>query len=271
MKKLLLAAVAVAVLGFAGPAAADQSYPDAKGENPAAADITGIAIANSPAAGTITVKVTLANWPTLDDTTGILVTLDTDRNAATGDAGGFEYLFGLDSTGYQWLKWDGTQYSDAGAELPVTYTNGLLTFTVTTADLGSVGSFDFAAITLSGPDPNNPITDVAPDAGQPIFTYTLTTIKIVPTSVAATLSGLAKAGKLFTVRSVTVNLSNGTQTKATSVKCTAKLGAVKLTGTGAGGCTFKLPKTAKGKKLTVTATGKYNTTTVVKTSVVKVG
>jgi hypothetical protein len=271
VKKALLAAFAVAALAFAGPAAADQTYPDATGENAAAADISGIAIANSPSAGTITVKVTLANRPTLDDTTGVAVLMDTDRNSATGGAGGFEYLFTLDNTGYSWNKWDGTQFSDAGAQLPVTFANGVATFTITDAEIGDVGSFDFATVTFTGPDPNNPVTDTAPESGQPLFTYTLTVAQVVPTSVAATLSGPAKAGKTVSVRSLTVNLSNGTQTKATAVGCTATLGGVKLKGTGAGGCTFKLPLKAKGKKLVITAKGKYNAVTVVKQSVLKVG
>jgi hypothetical protein len=272
VKKVLLVVAALSALAFAGPAAADQTYADATGENAAAADISGITVSNSPAAGTITMKVTLANRPNLDDGSSLLVFLDTDRNSATGStSGGFEYLFGLDSGGYQWLKWDGTQFGDAGVQLPVTFTGGIATFTVNAADIGSVGSFDFAVVTFSGPDPNNPITDVAPEDGQPLFTYTLATIQIVPTSVAAVPSGLARAGKPFSIKALTVNLSNGTQARATAVSCTATLGGLKLRGTGAGGCTFKLPAKSKGKKLVVNAKGKYNALTVVKQTVVRVG
>jgi hypothetical protein len=272
VKKILPAAFAVAALAFAfaGPAAADQTYPDATGENAAAADISSIAVANSPTAATVTVKVTLANRPTLDPTSGILVFLDTDRNGATGDPGGFEYLFTLDATGYQWLKWDGTQFSDAGVQLPVTFSNGVATFTLTTADIGGVGSFDFAALTVSGPDPNNPVTDVAPETNQPLFTYTLVAAPAAPApttvkGTTVTVNGPPKSGKKFVVGPYSVNLSDGTSINLAGVKCTATLGAAKLKGTGAGGCTFALPKTAKGKKLTVKVSGKAAKVTLTKT------
>ena len=78
-----------------------------------------------------------------------------------------------------------------------------------------------------------------------------------------------KAGHPFTV-SLKVNLSTGISTKATGLKCTAKLAGKVFKGSGTGGCTIRVPKTAKGKSLVVKATGKYKTTPVAATKTFKV-
>jgi galactokinase len=89
-------------------------------------------------------------------------------------------------------------------------------------------------------------------------------------SVALATSGTATHGKTFKVTRLTVDLSNGVETKATSLKCTATLGGKHLAGTGVGGCTFHLPATAKGKKLSVKVTGKYKTKALAKAASFKV-
>lgn len=52
-------------------------------------------------------------------------------------------------------------------------------------------------------------------------------------------------------------LSNGTSVGAASVKCGAKLAGTRLPGSGRGGCTFRIPKTAAGKRLVVAASATY--------------
>jgi hypothetical protein len=137
-------------------------------------------------------------------------------------------------------------------------------------------AFDFAVLTFRGPDPANPVTDEAPDAA-PLYTYTLetppppppvVTVTIKGTSVA--VSGTPTAGRKFVVGPYTAHLSDGTLIKLTGLKCTATLGQVRLRGTGTGGCTFALPKTAKGKKLVVKASAKASSVTVSKTLTLRV-
>ena len=89
-------AIALGVLAFAAPALADADYTDATGEDPGSADISTIHVANNPLTGSITFTVHIANLPTLTDDATILVLVDTDKNPATGNALGADYMLGLD-------------------------------------------------------------------------------------------------------------------------------------------------------------------------------
>jgi hypothetical protein len=264
----------VLALAFAAPAAADTDYTDATGEDPNSADISTIHVANSPSVGTVTFTVTLTNLPTLTDDAAILIFIDADQNAGTGQPStGVDYLFGLDTGGWFWEKWDTTanDFVDVqGANLFVTFSNGVLNATLHTSDIGTPKAFNFFLVTVRGTDPNTPYIDSAPD-DQPVYGYTLVVPPPTVVSTSATFSGAPKAGHAFVVKSLDVDLSNGTTVKATGLKCTATLGGLAVHGTGAGGCTFKLPTTAKGKRLTVRAAGSYNGLGVVKTTTFKVG
>ena len=266
MKKALL--VALGALAFASPAYADQNYTDGTGEDAASADITTIAVANSPAAKTLTFKVQIGNMPTLEDNALLVVFIDSDRNASTGD-NGFEYAFLADKTGYELDKWDGTQYAAVNPfTAQVSFNAGLFTAAFDPASFGAPKAFDFAVVTFRGPDPNNPAVDVAPD-GSGIYTYTpVVAAPVVKPSVkgsTVTVTPVPKAGKRVHVGPLAVKLSDGTSVSATGSKCTATVGGAKLKGTGAGGCTFALPKKAKGKKLVVTVSGHYGGATLSKT------
>ncbi len=169
-----LAASALWALVLATPAAADTTYADTTGENPAAADIGTIVVSNDPAAQTVTFKVQILNMPTVEANAEIDVLVDADRNPTTGESG-FDDDFFLGDGGWGFDRWDGTQFQDAPevASLPVTYGAGLLVVTMPLSVLGGVttGSFDFAVLTFRG-DPSAPVTDQAPDAAPP-YTYTL--------------------------------------------------------------------------------------------------
>jgi hypothetical protein len=264
MKKALL--VVLGALVFASPAFADQSYTDGSGEDSASADITTIGVANSPAAKTLTFKVQIANMPTLEANALLALLIDSDRNASTGSSG-FDYAFFTDNTGYELDKWDGTQFVAVNPfSAQVSYSAGLLTATFDPAAIGSPTAFDFALLSFRGPDPENPAVDIAPNA-TPLYTYTLTTppppvVKPTVKGSSVTVTPVPRAGKRVKVGPFAVKLSDGTSVTATGAKCTAKVGGVKLTGTGTGGCTFTLPAKSKGKKLVVTVTGHYGGSTL---------
>ena len=61
-----------------------QTFTDSTGEDPNAPDITTIDVSNDDA-GLITFKINISNRPTLTDDMVVLVYLDTDRKASTGD------------------------------------------------------------------------------------------------------------------------------------------------------------------------------------------
>ena len=257
-----LAASALWALVVAAPAAADTTYTDTTGENPAAADIGTIVVSNDPAAQTVTFRVQIVNMPTVEANAEIDVLVDADRNPATGESG-FDDDFFLGDGGWGFDRWDGTQFQDAPevASLPVTYGAGLLVVTMPLSVLGGVatGSFDFAVLTFRG-DPSAPVTDQAPDAA-PLYTYTLATPpppQPKPTIVGSTVKVAArpKAGKRFVVGRFSARLSDGTTVATSAQRCSATLGGKTLRGIGAGHCTFALPKKAKGKKLVVTLWGR---------------
>jgi len=56
---------------------------------------------------------------------------------------------------------------------------------------------------------------------------------------------------------VPVMLSNGKTIVAQKYRCVARLGGRPLRGSGKGGCTFKLPENAKGKRLRVSLVVTY--------------
>lgn len=284
MKLLLVAAAAAAALMLAGTALADQTFNDSTNETSGSADISTVAVSNDPTAGTVTFAVQ-TNLTTLEANSEIDLLVDADQNASTGStSGGFEYLFGLDPGGWFFSTWNGSDFADAASvtDLTVHFVNGLATFTVPVADLNSPQAFNFGALTFRGPDPNNPIIDQAPDSG--VWSYTMTTPPPPPTttttapppapvtisSVAVASAGVATDGKVFRISGLTVDLSNGVETKAKSLKCSATLGGKHLAGTGTGGCTFHLPKSAKGKKLVVKVTGTYKSSKLAKTKTFKV-
>ena len=273
---LVLGSLAITLV-VGGAALADSTYTDATGDAPSGLDITTINVSNNPNQGTVTFTVTLANAPTLTDQQEVDIIIDGDRNAGTGDPtlNGADYVFTLGSGGYDFQKWDATTsaWVDTGTDFPVTYGNGVLTWTPTAVDLGSSPAFNFLVVTATAnpADANSPFLDLAPDSGE--YTYTLTqAAPAAPTitSTAATVAGSGKAGTTYVVKSLAVDLSNGTTVNATKLKCSATLGGVAFKGTGAGGCTFKLPKKSKGKRLVVRITGTYRAAKVASTESFKV-
>ncbi|HEV2591040.1 MAG TPA: hypothetical protein VGU02_04015 [Gaiellaceae bacterium] len=269
-----MAATAAAALLLAGSALADQSYTDSTGEVAGSADISAVAVSNNPTAATVTFTVT-TNLATLDSNSFFGIVLDSDVNASTG-VGGFDYLIGMDSTGAAVIN---TTTQAGVPETQSSFSAGVWTITVPAADIGKPTAFNFGAFTDVG-DQNNPIEDDAPDNG--VFTYTMVQPPPPPppppapqpkptvSSVSVKVAGAATHGKSFRISGLSVNLSTGVVAKATGLKCTATLGGKHLAGSGAGGCTFRLPGTAKGKSLVVKVHGAYHSNALAKTYTTKV-
>jgi hypothetical protein len=95
---MLVAIAASAALALAGAAAADQTYTDASGELAGSADISTVAVANNPTAGTLTFTVTTNYTAAFDGNTLFGILMDTDNNASTG-LGGFDYLVAVSNQG----------------------------------------------------------------------------------------------------------------------------------------------------------------------------
>lgn len=256
-----------------------QTFQDSTGENAAAPDITTIAVSNDDA-GNITFQVNVPNRPTLTPDMLMLVFLDTDNNASTGDpqAGGADYALQLIPGSVNLFPWAGTDYGSAAPASSLTYAyNGGATFHISDADLGGSKVFNFFTVVESGitldasgnPDDTNAVFDVAPDAGHGSYKYSvLTTLKL---SVAAftTSPKPAKAGKPFSAGlAVNENDTNG-PVKTGTVTCAATVAGRHIPAAHKGGiangiatCVWPLPKKDKGKTIRGTITLTVRGTTV---------
>ena len=252
---LTAACAALVLVGAAG--AGQQSYMDSTGEVPGSADVSGVSVSNDLTAGTITFQVQ-TNWPAWDANTFFAILVDSDQNASTGTAG-FDYVITGDRFGGTVVNTVNPLVVPATSSL----SNGLWTVTARTSDLANTQALSFFVLTEVGQDQLHPFTDRAPDSGT--WSYSLVPppppppptpppAPAKPTVVAAagTWSGKPTHGKLFHV-GMALKLSDGTTAKARRVTCSARVGGKPAAHT----CTFRVPKSSKGRRLVVTITGTY--------------
>jgi hypothetical protein len=222
----LLAAVLVLGVGQAG--ATPVTFSDPAGDAGNAPDLTSTVVDND-AGGKISMVISWANAAYLNEDSFISVYFNSDRNAATGNAGS-DYLLrirGSDYT-YEYLRWNGSDWVDPPSPITVTVDQNVLqTFEVTMyrPDLGGSTAFDFY---LVGEQRGGSVVlarDSAPDSG--VWTYRLAgfappptttttptpppapppapkpTPKVPPTvglgAVAVKTAGGVHAGRIFTV------------------------------------------------------------------------
>lgn len=250
--KLLTVAAVVAALG--SPASArGADYTDRGGDNGADADIGVVSVFHG-GDGYLHVKLNVANMPPPLSSGSVIVGFDTDRNPATGELGGSDFLITVsleDLSGF-FTKWNGAEYADADVPqgaLRYLVGAGGIEFLIRPSLLGDARSFGFLAGVASG-DIGEGRIDLAPDTGTWIFE------QAVPLTVeeidAKFVPAQPRAGARFQPTLVRIKLSNGKYVVAGSYRCVVTLGGKLLRGTGRGGCTLKLPEDAKGKRLLVT-------------------
>jgi hypothetical protein len=264
----LAAVVAVFAVAVSGAGAGNsQTFLDSTGENPNAPDITSIAVSNDDA-GLITFKVDISNRPALSSDMEVDLYLNTDGNGATGDpqSYGADYLILLVAGGVDLYKWNGTDYSGASSQTSLVYSYDAsgATIRVNSLDLGGTKAFGFVAITASGvavdsqghADYTNAHFDAAPDFGHGSFAYTvLTKLELRVVTFHATPKSPRAGGTLSASMAVTENDTGG-PLAAGAVACRAKVGGkavpliTHLVTNGVAACVWRVPKSAKGKKLT---------------------
>ena len=256
MKKvLLLVSTAALALGAAQLAHADASYTDPTGDAQSAPDITAVSAAHDTAGNlSFTVRTshaTLASGSIVGDA------FDTAQNPDTG-SNGVEYLFLMGSSGWQFARWDGTNFVSAGASSANgSYVNGVATFKVNKADLGGVTKFTFWADAVQLDANGNVIgSDTAPD-GTAAYVYELTKPLTLKAGAVTAAPAKPAAGKPFTVRTRVTRGDTGGPLTTGTVACSVRVGKAPLRATGkvaagVASCAMTLPKTAKGKTVTVT-------------------
>lgn len=225
---------------------------DPVGDGNGAPDITGVTVAND-LSGMILFVVEVANRTDFVAKDEVLIFIDTDRSTATGapgHGGGIDYRLRIDSTSSDFERWNGTAFQAAPrTTVRVAWANGYVA-SVHRSELGNTSSFAFFARTRMQEGPGSLIDDAPADSLLP---YALGPPHIE--AIRARFSAAApRAGSTFKVHSVQLQFETAESAAAASFTCRATLSGKRLRGTGRGGCTFKLPKTAKGKRFVITMT-----------------
>jgi hypothetical protein len=262
-KSLLIAVASILLIVPAGSAATKGAYVDAKGDSGSAPDITDVSIASSGT--TIVFNLGISNLLRGADLTTLLL-LDTDRNAASGntDALGAEYLFAfyeLDNT-YWFGRWNGTDWEDTPySTVRVSNVSSGLMITVDSSELGGTTGFNFWLRAIDGQYADGHYDD-APDAGTWNYVLAADGPEIQAVLVGTTPAAGPRTGRTFTVTPFGLRLPPNSEPisilpRPDRYTCRAVLRGSTLTGTGTGGCTWRIPKKARGKSVSVTVTVNY--------------
>jgi hypothetical protein len=241
---ILLLSLAVSQARAASTAAASV-YTDSSGDSKSAPDITQVTLTPNADGSAVALDIPLGSDRFEND--GILVVeLDTDRNRATGDEMGGEFVIVVGSRGLFIARGSDHSSFDHHA-LDATLSGGHLQLTLTLSDLG-VTSFDFTVLTGRGND-----VDAAPD-DLPAFTYPQAVSTPAAPAAAQIRSVILPAGALFPkagsqlrIPSLQVTLTDDTIVTADTLMCSLSFRGKPLAPSAP--CTWKIPKSYRSKKL----------------------
>jgi hypothetical protein len=180
----------------------------------------------------------------------IAIYLDTDRDASNGPYGGFEY--GIQAVGLNDLfvaRWDGTRYVPTSTFISNDWdSRGIMYIAFRRTRLGGISRFRFWVATAVLPAAED-FVDRAPD--RDAVNFALSTPHIARAD--ALFEPLdPRAGRRFRVKGVAIELSSRERFWAPRFRCRATLAGRAIRGFGRGGCTYALPRTARGKGLVIT-------------------
>jgi hypothetical protein len=251
------AAVAAQPAFGAGPATYVDGARDAAGRAP---ELTTVVVTNDDA-GVVRFRINVGNQPRLARDARLELFLDTDRNAGTGDplSLGADYRFVLDGATqtFDFARWDGAHFDSTApsASVRVWYWSGV-SVTIDRADLGGTSALAFSIRSVA---PGR-TGDAAPNQGT--WTYELGAGGVNPPDIDSfsyrVRPASPRAGERWQLRVDAVRLVGSTRSvRPTRWSCRAALAGRRLRGSGAGGCTFRLPRSARGKRLAVTITVAY--------------
>jgi hypothetical protein len=277
MKLRGLAALAASSLAFAvEPAlgAAPATYADAvRDAARGAPELTTVVVTNDDA-GAIRFRINVANQPRLARDSTLELFLDTDRNPTTGDplSLGADYRFALDGAShtFDFARWDGAQFDSSASSgtVEVWYWSGV-SITINRSELGGTGALAFW-IRARGSDR---ASDAAPD--RETWAYDLVAGGANPPDIDSfsyrVRPAAPRAGTTWRLVVDRVRLTRtGGAAAPNRWSCAATLGGKPIRGTGPGRCTFRLPRSARRKRLAVTITVAYMGEVVTGTLTVRV-
>lgn len=270
----LFGSLVLAITALSGTAAAappPAEFTDPAGDSGPGPDITKLTV-SADDAGTITFRVEIPNRPAIGPSHSILVFIDADSNRATGDRG-TDYALGMLGSAVALLRWNGTGVERVDpSSASGSYANGVATLSVKASDLGITAGFLFwVGTTDNVNDDSN--WDPAPEYGTHSYNIqtpppppppTITRI-LTPAGVL-----LPKPGKTLAVRGIQVEIDGAEIVDPETLECTLKLAGKTVTPL-AGGCKWRIPKTAAGKRGTLILSLGYQEATTTQRFPVKVG
>jgi hypothetical protein len=258
---LASAALVLVVVPAATSATGQAQYPDAAGDSGTAPDVTGVSVSSDRTSGQIVFRIAGTNLGA-SSTQVVALFVDSDANPVTGDisSGGADYLFVVDDTSYSFQHWSGSDWVDtSNATVQVLGGGSSLLISVNKSELGNTSDYNFS---VAGLDTTDNALDSAPDDGM--FNYSLDAGGPAIQSMLVSTQPTAgpKAGKRFVVSPLGLKLPPDGSTVQTlpkpgSYTCHATLKGSALGGSGVGGCTYRMPKNARGKKLKIVVTVTY--------------
>jgi hypothetical protein len=232
--------VAVAALGFAifpaGAGAADHADP--VGDAGTAPDITSVTA--TPATTSVSFRVVVANMSSLEEGAELFLAIDADPRA--GDQHGVDFVYSLRQGGAELRtrRWSGSQHAPFASTAAGRFEGGVATFVLQLAELGDPAVIGFGAIGNRAGD-----SDAAPGNGS--WTLRLREVVRVGSLVARFAPSPPRAGRPFRVAAASARLSDGSS-RAGTRSCVARVAGSRLAGRG---CAWRLPASARGKRLTV--------------------
>jgi hypothetical protein len=238
--------------GMAAPAAVaanSTTYQDSTGENAAAPDITTVVVSNNDA-GVIQFRINVPNRPAFGQDMLILLFVNSDNNATTGDPETFgaDYAIQLIGGEAALFRWDGSDFTRQPGNPPSTsllfsYQAGA-TISISAAELGNTRDLDFS----------NAVSDFAPSAEAGLYEYQVVIAR--PTLVVRRLTRTPtapRAGRPFTLRMTAARSDTGAVIRNGRVTCQGRAGNARLRAATArvqGGqvtCTWRIPANARGR------------------------
>jgi hypothetical protein len=249
------------------PTGSSGNYTDPAGDSGTAGDLTSVTVAGDKASGQLLFRITGTNIASAE-TNLLFLDIDSDANPLTGDLtdNGSDYSFGLDLTGYGFFHWNGSAWvATSDLSVQISGSTSQILISVNRSDLGNSSLFNFFTSTVNTTDR---AFDIAPNEGAFNYSFEANGPQILSVDVKKTPAAGPRAGKRFVIAPTGLKLPPDRQTTPPTIlpesySCTAKLGAKRLA-TGSGVCSIAIPKkNAKGKRLTVLLTVKFEGATKV--------
>jgi hypothetical protein len=188
LSRIVCVVVAAAALFASGASSATSPFTDPVGDAGVAPDITNVVVSDD-SHGVATVSVTTAGFTPGDD---VIVTLDADKNASTGDDGVdyyYEAYYNVDgSRGWDAERWTGSEWKTTPDSKTETYSRSgnVFTWTFSQTDIGGSTGFTFFVFSTHEDTGGNVLGhDYAPDGGGWSFVFTKSQGDVEPPTVTA--------------------------------------------------------------------------------------